>query len=388
MNKHILDTQRFNLGKMKLPKDIINIYKLFKDNHKDLYVVGGSVRDFLKNEIPHDIDLVTNALPNEIINILQKYYNLDLQGKQFGVVRVFTHDIPSGIEIATFRIDLVNGRDNKSEEEKVSFIDANIITDSERRDISINSLYYDIDSNEVIDLVGGIDDLNNNIIRAVGSPSKRFEEDRLRICRVLRFAARMSAKIEIETSNAIRNDNRLKGLNDKEDVSQERIFDEIFKSYHQVPNYNTYLELLDEYDMWPQIFHKSYKINKNKVDSEDFVILLANLFIYDVTDDLGRKLIQLYKIPSEISNKVIFLLNLFKFSSHEVLYFYKKKLQYKISNDMISEWIKVQKLNIDYLDKFVNYSPSVSSFDLINKGYSGKKLGDKIKELEYFNFIK
>jgi len=105
--------KKIAFGKMNLPDDIINLYNIFKASNYDLLVVGGAVRDFIKNQQPHDIDLVTNAKPDEIIDLLKNKYRIGLQGKQFGVVRVFTKENPLGIEIASYRTDLVKGRDNK-----------------------------------------------------------------------------------------------------------------------------------------------------------------------------------------------------------------------------------------------------------------------------------
>jgi tRNA nucleotidyltransferase/poly(A) polymerase len=96
-------TQKQN--NMKIPNDILEIAEKFYNANKEIYLVGGCVRDFLLNKNPKDFDLVTNALPNEIKNIL-KDYRTDLQGEHFGVVRVFTEETPLGIEIATFRKDI------------------------------------------------------------------------------------------------------------------------------------------------------------------------------------------------------------------------------------------------------------------------------------------
>jgi len=85
----------------------------------------------------------------------------------------------------------------------------------------MNAIFYDIVKKEIVDLVGGVDDIKNNIISTVGIPSERFGEDRLRILRCLRFAARTGGEIDPTTSQAIKDDNRLRGISPKEDVSQE-----------------------------------------------------------------------------------------------------------------------------------------------------------------------
>ncbi len=86
-----------------IPQSIKDMHKLFIKEGKKLYLVGGSVRDFLKGDSPKDFDLCTDATPDEIINILSKRYKTSEQGKSFGVVVVYTDDQPDGMEIATFR---------------------------------------------------------------------------------------------------------------------------------------------------------------------------------------------------------------------------------------------------------------------------------------------
>jgi tRNA nucleotidyltransferase/poly(A) polymerase len=126
-----------------VPKSINDLHILFKQYDKKLYLVGGSVRDFLNNVKPKDFDLATNALPNEVIDIIGNKYKTNLQGKSFGVVVVYTDDIPSGIEIATFRSDIYDGRLGKNRNPKVNF--TTIEEDVKRRDLTINGLFYDLE---------------------------------------------------------------------------------------------------------------------------------------------------------------------------------------------------------------------------------------------------
>ena len=93
-----------------IPQSVKELHELFKSKGKKLYVVGGAVRDFLNSDKPKDFDLCTDALPDEVLEILGSKYRTNLQGKAFGVVVVFTEDEPSGMEIATFREDISKGR--------------------------------------------------------------------------------------------------------------------------------------------------------------------------------------------------------------------------------------------------------------------------------------
>ena len=88
-----------------IPQSVKDLHDLFSDNGKKLYLVGGSVRDFLTGDKPKDFDLATDALPDEVIEIIGDKYKTNLQGKAFGVVVVYTKDQPGGMEIATFRSD-------------------------------------------------------------------------------------------------------------------------------------------------------------------------------------------------------------------------------------------------------------------------------------------
>jgi len=169
---------------MPIPSDIKQIQDVFKKNGYKLYVVGGAVRDFLLKEKIKDYDLVTDAVPDKVEEMMSNAGFKTLPtGKAFGVINVFTDE--GEYEVATFRVD---GSGRKPEVK----LGGTINSDAKRRDLRINALYYDIDTNEVIDLVGGIDDLKNGIIRTVGNPQDRFEEDPLRILRFFRMFARFS----------------------------------------------------------------------------------------------------------------------------------------------------------------------------------------------------
>jgi tRNA nucleotidyltransferase/poly(A) polymerase len=371
-----------------IPNDILEIANAYRKSGYDIFVVGGAIRDFLQGKTPHDYDLVTNALPNESKEILKGFNVSDEQGKNFGVLRVFTKDEPAGHEIASYRKDISKGRDTKGDEQKVEMgKHITIEDDVKRRDLTVNSLFYNIVTKEIIDLVGGVNDIKNNIIRAVGIPSERFAEDRLRIMRCFRFAARTGGEIDSTTSNAIKDDNRLIGISLEEDVSTERIWDEINKSWEQAKDFNRYLGFFTKYKMWDQIFPDS-KINTNFVDSKDFVVVIANLFKNESTNRLEDKLVQLYKIESDIAKKVVFLLTLLSFNVDDVFDIYKKKTQCGVTDSTIIEWLKVNSIDEPMLTKFVDYKPSVSSKVLMDRGIKGRELGLEIKRLESENFKK
>ena len=104
-----------------IPQSVKDLNELFKEHGKKLYLVGGSVRDFLTGDKPKDFDLATDALPDEVIDIVGKTYRTNLQGKAFGVVVVFTKEVPEGMEIATFRSDIYDGKLGTSRNPDVKF---------------------------------------------------------------------------------------------------------------------------------------------------------------------------------------------------------------------------------------------------------------------------
>ena len=371
---------------INIPKDIKDISNAYIKANKDIFLVGGAVRDIIQGKNPKDYDLVTNALPEESKEILKDFKVSDEQGRSFGVLRVYTRNEPEGYEIASYRKDIALGRDTKGNDKKVEL--GNTVTiedDCSRRDLTINALFYDIKNKEIVDLVDGFNDIENRIIKTVGNAEKRFNEDRLRILRVFRFAARTKSKIENNTALAIKNDNRLKNISGKDDVSQERIIEELEKAWKQVDNYNEYLNMLTKFNMWNEIFNDSI-INTNFVKSDNFVIILANLFKLENTNNLKNKLVNNYKISNNISKKIVFLIDFLKFNSNNVLNTHKKRSQLSIDNNILNEWLILNDIKDDLMYKFIDYKPTVSAEKLMDLGFKGKQLGEEINRLEIINF--
>lgn len=372
-----------------IPQSIKDLNNIFKKAGKKLYLVGGSVRDFLTGDKPKDFDLATDALPDEVVKILKSNnYQFNLQGKAFGVVVVYTEDQPSGMEIATFREDISKGRNPEVK------LGVTIEDDVKRRDLTYNSLFYDLDNRKIVDLVGGKGDLEHGITRMVGDPFERFDEDSLRILRAFRFASRYGHSIHPDTENAIKKRKKLENIDPEtgnmKRISQERIWEEITKSWKQAKDFNYYLNLFTKYDMWNEVFPGS-NINTNLVDSKDFIVVIANLFKNESPIGLEKRLIQDYKLPDspesgKLASKVAFLISLFDFTPEEVMRFYKEKQRTSIDDSTILEWIELNDIDNEYLIKFVNYKPTISAKDLMDKGFKGAELGREIKRLEIEKF--
>jgi poly(A) polymerase len=196
------------------------------------YFAGGCVRDQLLGVEAKDFDIATSALPEQVQRLFPRV--TDVTGKSFGVVRILHGE--QSFEIATFRQDgpYQDGR----RPESVRFATAE--EDAQRRDFTINGLFYDPVTEKLIDYVGGEADLRAKIIRAIGRPADRFAEDQLRLLRAIRFATRLNFKIEPETWAAIR-----AGATSIRNISAERIRDELNKIF-LASKPERGLDLLDE----------------------------------------------------------------------------------------------------------------------------------------------
>jgi putative nucleotidyltransferase with HDIG domain len=178
------------------------------------YLVGGCVRDLLLGRVPKDFDVATSAPPDELLRL---FPGAGQVGAHFGVVLV--HDRGAQVEVATFRADL-EYRDGRRPE-GVRF-ETDPREDVLRRDFTINSLLLDPLTGEILDFAGGRADLDARIVRAIGDPVRRFQEDHLRLLRAVRFAARLDFEIEPATFAAMR---ALAPL--IQSVSAERVRDEL-----------------------------------------------------------------------------------------------------------------------------------------------------------------
>jgi poly(A) polymerase len=176
------------------PDSAIEIIQKLRDRRYEAYLVGGCVRDMVMGLEPADYDIATSARPEEIMKMFPR---TEAIGVQFGVVLVIHHGHP--YEVATFRSDeaYVDGRRPTG----VVFTDAK--TDVLRRDFTINGLLFDPIEKTMLDYVSGQKDIEAKIVRAIGNPARRFEEDKLRILRAIRFGARLGYTIEPETWKAV-----------------------------------------------------------------------------------------------------------------------------------------------------------------------------------------
>jgi poly(A) polymerase len=218
-------------------------------------IAGGWVRDLLMQRPSQDLDLATSASPEEVAQIFDRTLAL---GKRFGsvVVLISHEDQTFCYEVTTFRQDgkYTNGRHPNS------ITPSNPYEDAQRRDFTINGLFYDPKTHLIIDYVNGLDDLHEHMIRAIGNPFERFEEDRLRILRAIRFAVVLNFTLEAQTSEAI----TCFSSDLTEYVSAERIYQEMSKIHDKECSIQAF-ELMQSHGLIQSIF------NLNQIP--------ANLFI-------------------------------------------------------------------------------------------------------------
>ncbi|WP_282167416.1 polynucleotide adenylyltransferase PcnB [Shewanella japonica] len=201
------------------------LYRLSKSGYK-AYLVGGGVRDILLGMEPKDFDVVTNATPEEIKKLFR---NSRLVGRRFRLAHiVFGRDV---IEVATFRghHGETDDKISKSNAEGRLLRDnvyGEIDEDAERRDFTINALYYDISDYSIHSYGGGIRDLDDRTIRLIGDPETRYREDPVRMLRAVRFATKLDMSIESKTAEPI---NVLAPL--LKDIPAARMYEEVLKLF-------------------------------------------------------------------------------------------------------------------------------------------------------------
>jgi len=235
--------------------EALRIAHTLRANGYSAYLVGGCVRDLLLDREPADYDVTTSAIPDEVMKIFPQTYAV---GAQFGVVLVpVRKDSAEGepanyaIEVATFRSD--GAYSDGRHPDQVQFSkDASF--DVQRRDFTINGMLLDPDTKEILDYVGGREDLRHGVIRTIGAPHQRFTEDKLRMLRAVRFAARFGYKIEEETFKSIR-----ELAPQIHQVSRERVRDEILKMLVEGHARRAF-ELLDETNLLEQVLPEIKKM--------------------------------------------------------------------------------------------------------------------------------
>jgi len=393
--------------------DIWKIKQTLAANGFKMYIVGGAVRDAVKNaiklkknpmdttiDVPKDFDLATDASPEEIRAMFEKasfVSNILHIGESFAIQFLVTK-AGNRYELATFRSDVGGGRKpdtvkfEKSPEE-----------DAKRRDLTINALFYDINdltesgfSGEVVDFVGGMEDIKNNVVNTVGDPRDRFSEDPLRKIRAIRFAAKMGSTIPKNVADAILDGNTSLVDPTGKTVSDERIRDEFYKGIKSSKSVKNFLELMVQFDFMKHVF-AGLKINPTYfIEEKHPIILTAYLLKNNNFKDIERTLsAKRYSIDEVNSVKfLISLLSLTEDTAPAIKRFYIQKAKnakpkinekiYPITDDVVYKFAElnhIDKQKISNLLRLANEFIQPSEL-LQSLGYNGRELGVAIERLE------
>ncbi|MBL6693795.1 MAG: polynucleotide adenylyltransferase PcnB [Proteobacteria bacterium] len=225
MTPQIYSEKRFGVNSDQLSINALSIIEKLQKNGFDAYIVGGGIRDLIKGLQPKDFDIATNCQPNEIRKLFK---NSRIIGRRFQLVHItFPNEI---VETTTFR----SGKDKNDDSMQINdggrILRDNVWGTQEedvfRRDFTINSIYYDPFSKEIIDYTAGIKDLKSRVIRFIGDPEQRIKEDPVRILRAIRFAAKLNFKIEKRALPAIK-----KYKTQIADMPPSRVYEEIAKLF-------------------------------------------------------------------------------------------------------------------------------------------------------------
>lgn len=366
---------------MPLFAGIDELASLFGEAGFKLYVVGGAVRDCVLGLAPKDYDLATDATPDQVIGVLEASHGwrCDLTGKSFGVVRAKAaregdlHEY----EIATFRTDVGEGR----RPEAVVF--TTIEEDVKRRDLTINALFYDLHTGEVVDMVGGLADIEASSIRTVGRPEDRFREDRLRVLRALRFAARFGWTLDEGTATAIIRDNNLDG------VSPERTRDEFVKGLAGAKKVRSFLGDLEGFDMWKRLFPgltvqrvPDVMVSSSGPESRSVPVVLAVLLDGNDPGKVAKTLASLKYTAHEVA-QVRFLMDFRDVSVAGAFRCRRRFNTLNVSDELLTEYCAERGLPVTgMLRAFLAYQLTVSGDDLLSEGLSGAALGHELERRE------
>ncbi|MCY1499826.1 Poly(A) polymerase I [compost metagenome] len=257
----------------KISRHAVSVVERLQQAGYQAYLVGGCVRDLLLDLEPKDFDVATSATPEQV---RAEFRNARVIGRRFKLVHVhFGREI---IEVATFRANHPQGEDEEdsalaSRHESGRILRDNVYgtleDDAQRRDFTINALYFDVTAERILDYARGMHDIRNRLIRLIGDPEQRFLEDPVRMLRAVRFAAKLGFEIEKHTAAPIA---RLAPL--LRDIPSARLFDEVLKLFLAGKAERTY-QLLRQYELFAPLFPASAAALKHNPEYTDRLIRQA-----------------------------------------------------------------------------------------------------------------
>ena len=246
----MLNSRQHSIKRKDISVQAIRVLEGLQKAGFQAYLVGGCIRDLLSGETPKDFDVSTNATPEQVRRVFR---NSRIIGRRFRIVHVvFGRDI---IEVTTFRANQENDHNTFRHQASESgmLVRDNVYgrtldEDAERRDFTINAIYYDLKRGELIDYHAGLYDLRERVIDIIGDPEKRYAEDPVRMIRALRFAAKLGFKISKRTADPIK-----RMAPSLKEVSNARMFEEVNKLFltgHGLQSFR----ILKEYGIFEILF--------------------------------------------------------------------------------------------------------------------------------------
>lgn len=253
----VLGPRQHALQRGQFSRNAVSVVERLQKAGYQAYLVGGCVRDLMIGVQPKDFDVATSATPEQV---RAEFRNARVIGRRFKLAHVhFGREI---IEVATFRSNHPQGDDEEdshlsARNESGRILRDNVYgtleSDAQRRDFTINALYFDVSGERVLDYAHGVHDIRNHLIRLIGDPEQRYLEDPVRMLRAVRFAAKLDFDIEKHSAAPIR---RLAPM--LRDIPAARLFEEVLKLF--LSGYAEYtFDLLVEYDLFAPLFPASAK---------------------------------------------------------------------------------------------------------------------------------
>jgi tRNA nucleotidyltransferase/poly(A) polymerase len=379
-------------AQIPIPKDIYILMDALKqgDPKVEMYVVGGVVRDYLLRQYhgfpfdPNDYDLTCNLPGKEIARRMGTSYAKQLgisfaeknNQDTFGVVFVFLNKVQ--YEIAPFRIDK-GSVDGRRPEDTMA---GTMYDDAMRRDLTINSLFYDIGNKRIIDFNHGVEDIQNKVIKAVGEPEKRMAEDRLRVLRVARYYGYLGsgATIDPATAEATRKYSPLRNsMGHLLPITSERIEDEFTKGVKKAQDKPDYLHMMHDLGLLEVVFPPPAKVDLQGIDRLRGVsspnVVMAWLLRGNGPQTqaiLGR-----FRFDGPICKRVQYLVDCLDFGPENVFDLgYKRKKDLPGIEQEMEELARVA--NNPRLAHLARYQPVFpGGRELMQQGHEGPEIGNQ-----------
>ena len=264
--------RQHNLQSKRISRNALGVIDRLQKAGYQAYAVGGCVRDLLLDLTPKDFDVATNATPEQVRN---EFRNARIIGRRFKLVHVhFGREI---IEVATFRASHAQEEGHNSQRsahhESGRILRDNVYgsleDDAQRRDFTINALYFDPSQERILDYAHGVHDIRNQLIRLIGNPEQRYLEDPVRMLRAVRFAAKLGFNIEKHSAEPIR---KLAPM--LEDIPAARLFEEVLKLFLSGKAERTFV-LMQDYKLFEPLFPATAKALKTQPEYTNALIRQA-----------------------------------------------------------------------------------------------------------------